>query len=180
MTVSISFPHLGVSGVDMLIVSGLASDHSEVQLKADPINTKWVNYHIFTARLIAANLLDGHYLAFILVVDALEKEAPLADLGPEQESNVRAAAQYFIYAAKDMLHNPFRDKANATAYSTSWGEGSELWKGDKWFSLDRWNFWKTRFGEVRVVEELDEDTREASRRAEVAMDKSERLNKKGK
>ena len=67
----------------MLIVSGLALDHSEVQLKADPLNTKWVNYHIFMARLIAANLLNDHYLAFVLIVDASEKEAPLADLHPE-------------------------------------------------------------------------------------------------
>lgn len=164
----------------MLIVSGLESDHLEAQLKADPVNTKWVNYHLFTARLIAANLLDGHYLALTLIVEALEKEAPLLDLDSEQESNIRAAAQYFIYAAKNMLHNPFQDKANATAYSTSWGDSSELWKGDKGFSLERWNFWKTRFGEIRVMEELDEETREASRRAEVAMDKSERQNEKGK
>lgn len=68
----------------MLIVSGLESDHLEAQLKADPVNTKWVNYHLFTARLIAANLLDGHYLALILIVEALEKEAPLIDLDSEQ------------------------------------------------------------------------------------------------
>lgn len=109
----------------------------------------------FSASLLAVGLLPGgHYWALRLIVDALEKRF---------DAKNSPARQYLgITAAKDILENPFRGKSNDTGnlYSVAWGEQSQPWYGRKGFGLSRWGFWRDRFGELRVLEELSQEARE--------------------
>lgn len=159
----------------------LWAHHLRVKSLSDPIGSQWVNYHVFSASLLAAGLLPGaHYWALCLIVDALEKKLDAKHPPARQELDITAVAQYFIYAAKDILENPFRDISDDTGnlYSVAWGNESQLWFGGKGFSLSRWGFWKSRFGELRRSEELGDEAREGARRAEVSMEKAERQGKK--
>ncbi|KAI9927599.1 hypothetical protein MW887_003219 [Aspergillus wentii] len=131
----------------------LASDHSEIGNLTDPTSAQWVNYNAFTARLLSVSVLKTQYWALRLVVDALEKKVDLTKPTARQDGDITAAAQYFIHAAKDMLENELWNKAGSR-YTTTWGDESQLWHGEKGLSLERWTFWKTRFGEMRVAEGL--------------------------
>ncbi|XHF97099.1 hypothetical protein AWENTII_000701 [Aspergillus wentii] len=114
-------------------------------------------------------------LGVAVIVEALERRIDFTRLTAREESNVSAAAQYFILASKEFLYNPFRnaDKQN-NPWVTGWGNETQLWTGERGFNMERWNFWKSQWGALRVREELSDDAREAARRAEVAMDKAER------
>ncbi|KAI9928625.1 hypothetical protein MW887_001840 [Aspergillus wentii] len=139
--------------------NSLSAQHYRAKPLLQPICAQWINSNAFTARLIRAFIIDGYYWALLL----------------SEESNVSAAAQYFILASKEFLYNPFRnaDKQN-NPWVTGWGNETQLWTGERGFNMERWNFWKSQWGALRVREELSDDAREAARRAEVAMDKAER------
>ncbi|KAI5887728.1 uncharacterized protein SCHCODRAFT_02638836 [Schizophyllum commune H4-8] len=152
----------------------------------DPLIKRWPAYHALTARLMAASLLDAHYIALTQIVHALETHLAYPPT-PYQAMNIAAAAQYFILCPVEVYLNPLRTKhQDDPGYGWKWGEDMELWKGKLGWSAERWAFWKRRWAEVREMEALSElaglgdDVRELARRAEVGMDKVERaVAKKG-
>ncbi|PLB54763.1 hypothetical protein P170DRAFT_460807 [Aspergillus steynii IBT 23096] len=154
----------------------LEAQYHEVKILSDPMYAKWVNYHAFTGRLISSSLMEPYYWALHLTVEALETKVDDSKPTAKQDGNIAAAGQYFIHAAKDLLHNPFRG-AEGT-HATSWGKDSQMWQEEQGFSTERLGFWRRRFGQLRVLETLSEGTREAARRAEVGMEKAERQGKK--
>ncbi|KAE8386440.1 hypothetical protein BDV23DRAFT_187249 [Aspergillus alliaceus] len=149
---------------------------------SDPVGSKWVTYQAFTARLIASSLVGAYGWVLFHTVDALEKPVNPEKLTARQDVDIAAAAQYFIYAANDILHHPLGSNGyDENNVNVLWQEGNEFWEGEQGFTVERWEFWKKRFGQVRDLEQLRDGTREAARRAEVGMEKAERIGtKKGR
>jgi len=113
--------------------------------------------------------------AISLFVSTLEKKVTTKDKKSEQawflEINVPAAANWFIFAAKEVL-------AGGAKVGKESFEASEMreWK-EKGFSRERWGFWKKRLEELSTSELLSEDAKEAARRAVISMSKAERAKK---
>ena len=51
--------------------------------------------------------------------------------------------------------------------------GEKNWKGASGFSIERWNFWKKRFGEIKRYDQASEKTKEVAAEAEGAMNRIE-------
>ena len=47
------------------------------------------------------------------------------------------------------------------------------WKGAKGFSIERWTFWKKRFGEIKGHDQADKNTQELAAEAEECMNRIE-------
>jgi hypothetical protein len=106
-----------------------------------------------------------------LIVDALEnKTASSSESTWFLQTNVPAAAQWFIYAGKLILKN-------AKKLDKQWFSGVQAWRGKEGFSEERWEFWEARLDRIGDMENLSEETKEWARRAGVAMGKAEKAKK---
>lgn len=143
---------------------------------SDPVCRQWINFHTWAATCLRSGLDTDAYFGLVLIVEVLEKKLDPTRISPLQHLDIAAAAQYLIYAAGKMLHCPIY--SSKSVYHTGWGKDSEFWKGAEGFSLERWNYWKERWEIMRTTDGLSEETREAARRAGVAMEKAERAKKK--
>lgn len=138
------------------------------------LQSRWTNFHAFNAKCCAASTVNvGENFLIPAVEKSLEAIAP----GPLQlQIYSPAASAWLAYAASAVL------ALCRTNASSGWREAAaedKLWKGTEGFSEGRWEFWKTRLGEVRNRGEVDDDTVALMRQAVVAMEKAERA-KKGK
>lgn len=134
-----------------------------------------INFHAFSAAAIAEyiRLIDIGW-GFLAIAQGIEVKVRLPVTQP-QNVKIIAAAQYFIHASGFILNFPPGGNTHVL-----WEDDSELWKGAKGYSLDRWAWWKKRWEELRQNEALSDDAREAARQSEVAMSKAERRKDKGR
>jgi hypothetical protein len=133
------------------------------------LSQKWANHNAFTAACMSARVMgmEKSYWDLGLITGALENKSKTV---PQLEMDVAAAAQWFLHAGSEI----WRTKAD---YGAVYGQDSELWKGKPGFSKERWNIWKERLATLEKDERLSDDTREAARKAVVAMGKTERAKK---
>ena len=52
-------------------------------------------------------------------------------------------------------------------------DAGKNWKGASGFSIERWNFWKKRFGEIKDHDQASEKTKEMAAEGEEAMNRIE-------
>jgi hypothetical protein len=112
-------------------------------------------------------------LATRLIVGSLESTSkPVTWL----EMNLPAAAQWFLFHASEMFRSEKKfhyENANEI-YER---KPSELWKGKKRWSKERWDFWKEKLEVMGKLEELSEETRDMCRRSIMRKGKAERAKK---
>ena len=58
---------------------------------------------------------------------------------------------------------------------TRFKDGGRNWKGVNGFSIERWNFWKKRFGEIKGHDQASEKTKELAAEGETLMNRIERM-----
>lgn len=131
-----------------------------------------MNFHTFFARVLASGVYDARYYSLGVTVGALETTFENGHPSIKQEFDIRAASQWLIYAARDILEIGFQKAA--TAQPPAWTWDSQLRSPGEGFTRARWEFWRGRFGEFRALDELSGETRELCRRAEVGMEKADR------
>ncbi len=101
------------------------------------------------------------------LIDALEWELDYAAL----DDLVPAAAVWVVFAEKAVKFNSVgyaQHQHDGGTGRLPWSVGP-LWKGRRGFSLERWGFWRERFGVVRAVEGVANFTRGWADRAWIAM-----------
>lgn len=105
--------------------------------------SEWINFNSFTARLLDAGLYQAYNFAVWALRDALEESTPAQDLWACQ---VRAAAEWIRQSGQalfDLLSDADLDEDHARRTAAG-----RLYKGKAGLCLERWQFWKERFGEV--------------------------------
>ncbi|KAF3483484.1 uncharacterized protein GIQ15_02808 [Arthroderma uncinatum] len=151
----------------------LWSDRRQISHAYDAAGQHWINYHAFSAACIRDGVLDDPYWAYVVIIDGFERKVRLP-ISPQQDVDIAAASQYFIHGACNILRNCQNKEGEKHG---GWDDESELWKGEKGLSPERWSFWKERMGILSQTDGLTDETRDAARRAEVAIGKSDRKKK---
>ncbi len=138
-----------------------------------PLSQKWANYQSFSAACVNKKVMDMDnevFFALILIIDVLEKEPTI----PKLEMNIPAAAQWFLLAGKTILNQKIEKKEEVNC---AWDKESQVWKGKRGYSRERWVFWRERWDVLGGIDGLSEETRDVCRKVTVAMGKVERAKK---
>ncbi|KAI5809201.1 hypothetical protein BZA77DRAFT_391816 [Pyronema omphalodes] len=131
---------------------------------------RWVNFNAFCARLTRDGTCDRSSHAIWDLREALEEDLDQGEDACEEEKypDVRiSVAANWITIAGDVLYR----------HSSDCGKGGELgvasqgklYSGQAGFSLERWAFWKERFGVVKASGNITDGTKQAAEEAEAAM-----------
>jgi len=113
------------------------------------------------------------FFVSVALIDGLEVSYP--------QDQIRQAIMYippaaaWIRHAGDSIHKFCVDKHNGGAVCGQLEPGCTWeWTGGNEFSIERWQFWKRRLGEVAAEQSLDEHVRSMAKEAEAKMDSIER------
>ncbi|KGO54208.1 Protein of unknown function DUF3632 [Penicillium expansum] len=118
----------------------------------------------FTARLMATkeSVFAYSWFALITLRGALETPADQSSAG-NLEALIPAAAAWISILGADIYQ--WKEE-----FDGALGKGGTLWKGQHGFCKERWQFWKERFGELAISEEIGDEARTAARDAQGAME----------
>ena len=131
------------------------------------------------AKLQKSGKDDGwNSYGFVVIRDALEcgyVQPPLVQVnrniplhGEILNATVPPAAQWICHAG-DSLHAYCKDTLESSVESrkedSRMVECGELYKGSRDVDLNRWRFWKRRFGDISGYEDLAEHTRRIAQKA---------------
>jgi hypothetical protein len=121
---------------------------------------QWTRSNAFVARLVTkqCKALDYEVYAIHTMRAALEDELHADELW----INVPAAAVWVFHAGNFLFRSQREwvfvpEKGNAEGRSVAYG--GPLWQGKTGSCIERWDFWKERFGVIVEREDVDEDTR---------------------
>lgn len=181
MGVSYLQSHFGIldeykSDLMIALWSDIQTQTSSHATSTVDLQHRWANFHAFTARAESTGIMCSNLSWGIsLFVSTLEKKITTKDKKSKDawllEMNLPATANWFIFAAKEIL-------TGGAKIDKKYFEASDLkeWK-ERGFSRERWNLWKGRLGELSTSEILSDDAKEAARKAVVSMEKAERAKK---
>ena len=85
-------------------------------------------------------------------------------------------AATWILIAGDIIYGLCKNDHDRTAVERGFSKpsGEWLWTGRDWgFSLERWAFWKKRFGEIAMTQELRDSIKDIAARANSEMERIE-------
>lgn len=134
----------------------------------------WASLNSFAARLTSSALMDFDDYAIWALRDSVEdgtlavvpKGAPSEELGPDAlNRKVPAAAVWILYDGERI--KSLSEKSEEGSRST---RGGPRWQGKPGYSIERWQLWKDRFGELAKREDLLAYTRDLSTQARGKMD----------
>lgn len=91
--------------------------------------------------------------------------------GPRLEAYVPLAGIWILFAGNVIFGHCCTPR---TVESGDRGRNRN-WKGPNGFSIERWNFWKKRFGEIKEHDQAGEKIKEIAAEAEDAMIKFESI-----
>lgn len=121
---------------------------------------QWTRANAFVARLVTkqCKALDYEVYAIHTMRAALEDERHADELW----INVPAAAVWVLYAGNFLFRSQREwvfvpEEGNLEGRSVAYG--GPLWQGKTGSCIERWEFWKERFGVIVETENVDEDTR---------------------
>lgn len=108
--------------------------------------------------------------------EALEVPTDRIEQVRRTEMYVPAAAQWILLAGeciwrfcKEKLGND--GEMVEPRWIGGYDGGELMWIGEPGFKVERWAFWKKRFGEIGRLERVEEDDRRLAKEAEEAMEK---------
>ena len=118
----------------------------------------WASLNAFTARVTAASVSNFESYGMWIFRHTLEQER----ITEEVDDNLPAAAMWIVYAGETVYHNnAARDYSDLPAtYHPP--DVRYLCQFNEPFSLERWGFWKERFGFLKDHEVLKQSTRDSA------------------
>ncbi|GFF51678.1 hypothetical protein IFM61606_02308 [Aspergillus udagawae] len=128
--------------------------------------TEWINLQAFTARLMSKCDPSLSLLAVWTLRSGLEEE--LSDR--ELEGEGAAAAMWMVYGG-EKLFSQLVDAVQDEEIERLMKPGT-LYSGQGQLCLERWQFWKRRFGEISEQIQADEETKGV---IQLAWEKMERI-----
>src|SRR6266566_5183426 len=122
---------------------------------------EWANSSAFEAQLLGSGIIDWVSTALLDIRGALENPHNPPELG---DCYVISAAQWILYAGKELFSDR-RQPRDAKDQSLRTGT---LFPGPPGVSLERWQFWKKRFGELGA--QLGNEAKKEAEAAIIAME----------
>jgi hypothetical protein len=114
----------------------------------EPKAAEWLNLNSFAARLLTLDTVSWTTFAVWTLRAALED----ASSGPKLDCDVAAAAQWIVHGG-EVLFAECAPKAEAQGGEESRALASgQLYQGKSGLFVERWMFWKKRFGEICAQE----------------------------
>ncbi|KPI37784.1 uncharacterized protein AB675_169 [Cyphellophora attinorum] len=153
--------------------SSVDEDHDEES--RDP---EFINWIAFVARLCEAGIINCTGIAIEAQADGLEIAFEDGSLiyGLGTDMRIQRAAMWVIHSPKllwkGIVHTPesSQEKPEGMHY---WPIRNGAFYHGASTGLERWRFWKSRFEEAMVLEELTPQTKAAAARAALAMERQE-------
>lgn len=133
-----------------------------------------INFEAFLARITQSGIANWSWLGLCVMHGALEVEPdPRArayqEQGPGFDATILRAIMWLEIAGvklyEEVKAGAFRDQKYASGGH---------WKGPAGFSSERWEYWKNRFGDIGVHEQVCDVTKELARKALDLMTELER------
>lgn len=120
-----------------------------------------INFQGFASRLTTEGVFDLSQLAVYRLRDVLEEDPDYYiedyhEVGPHLDACILPANVWISLAAPTILGFC---KANGEGAGRNDMAGGKHWKGRAGFSMERWEFWKQRLGEIAMNNEAAEETR---------------------
>jgi hypothetical protein len=113
------------------------------------------------------------FFVSVALIDGLEVSYPQDQI--QQAIMYIPPATAWICHAGDSIHKFCVDRDNGGAVCGQLEPGCTWeWTGGSEFSIERWQFWKRRLGELAAEQSLDEHVRSKAKEAEAKMDSIER------
>lgn len=137
---------------------------------------QWTSLNSYAARLLELRLGHWTYLAVWTLMTALEQ--PPEVYRSSLNCAVAAAAEWVIHSGC-FIFERLTELGTDGKCGERRGEGDEssrvsigpLFKGKAGLTMERWNFWKQRFGELRKL--LDAQVKKKAIKAQMSMKKIE-------
>ena len=145
----------------------------------EAIRTSEHNYIAFAARLTQHGLADRSLYYFINDVWAALEEEPdkrakaYRKQGPGFDVYVPLAGIWILLCGNVIFGHCRGPGTPLRLAGYEWGKGGKNWKGESGFSIERWIFWKKRFGEIKGHDQASENIKEMAAGAEGAMNRIE-------
>jgi hypothetical protein len=132
---------------------------------------RWVNFNAFCARLTRDGTCDRSAHAIWDLREALEeepdqREEAAKEHGKQLDVRIPVAANWITIAGNVLYRHSGDCGKDGELGVASQGR---LYSGQAGFSLERWAFWKERFGVIKANEGVADGTKQAAEEAEAAM-----------
>ena len=127
----------------------------------------WANYNYFLARLASAGIGDQWIFAIWSMRQALEI-TPDGNASDWYDTYIPAAATW-VFGLGEKLYEKEQNLTPKNRNEGNPAKGGDLWKGGSVFSNERYAFWRKRFGEVRELDGLMEETKNVATLAKESM-----------
>lgn len=122
----------------------------------------WVNYNAFIANLYSHHVFDTDPTYAIWTLrDALETENENSSI---REAWILAAAQWIIWDGQSLFKHILSPGKISPEDLQSWRSGP-LYEGKQVMSLERWRFWKERFGFIAGEEKVGDECKTVAAKA---------------
>jgi hypothetical protein len=124
--------------------------------------SEWRNVNSFIARLTSHGFDGLVYLGIMELTAVLEEPAKR---GPVMDCWAWAAAEWVISSSDVLRQYITNPEKKAGPNDPAAPETGELCKDIDAQSMERWNFWKAKFGEILASESLSDETVEHVKKA---------------
>ncbi|KAF8972226.1 hypothetical protein BDZ97DRAFT_1913447 [Flammula alnicola] len=154
---------------------GYAIDLGDASDAQEAIRTRQRNFVAFAARLTQSGLVDRSKHFSIQDFRAAFEEEPdqrskaYLKQGPRLDVYVPLAGIWILLCGNVI----FAHCRNPGTPLADFKDAGKDWKGANGFSIERWNFWKKKFGEVKAHDQACEKTKGLAARAEEVMHRIE-------
>ncbi|KAJ5688550.1 hypothetical protein N7462_002942 [Penicillium macrosclerotiorum] len=108
---------------------------------------QWINQNSFMARLVGEGLLDWTNLVIWMMREALE-ESPSQGQS-SADCYVLVVGEWMTYAGEVIFHQV--NDEHLTEQQQRMTKGGSLYRGNAGLCRERWDFWRTRLGELGQV-----------------------------
>ena len=139
------------------------------------IRNRKSNFVAFSARLTQSGIADRaehfsiHDFREAFEVEPDKRAKAYHKQGPRLDVYVPLAV-IWIFLCGNVIFGHCR---NPGTHNQSYNDAGKNWKGGNGFSVERWNFWKKRFGEIKEHEQASKKTKKLAAVGENLMDKIE-------
>ena len=145
-----------------------AIDLEDTSSSQKAIRIRQRNFVAFSARLTQSGLADRaehfsiYYFRAAFEVEPDKRAKAYHKQGPGMDVYVPLAVMWLFLCGNVIFAHCRRSSNHPGTGRPRYNDAGRNWKGGNGFSIDRWNFWKKRIGEIKDHDQASEKTKKVA------------------